>query len=406
MTDTSTRTAASSSSPVRLRYQLFGFFLTRMVINTSFRMIYPFLGPISRGVGLPVEDVTRAITLRAALGLFSPLIGSIADTRGRRAAMSLGIASFVAGMLLVGFWPSFATLVAALLLTMFSKIILDPALLAYLGDRVSYEQRGLAVAIAEFSWAGAFFLGVPVAGWLIASGGWNTPFWVLGLIGIGIFLLIRRIVPAEQTRVIRRASLRAGLEKIARHRPSIGILIIGLMISGSNEVVNIVYGVWLENAFAVKLGALGAAAAVIGLAELLGEGLVAGFADRIGKRRALGFGLGTYIIAALLLPGLATNETSALFGLFLFYLTFEFSVVASLPLLTELLPDARATLLAGNGAGHSLGRMLGSLVGPLIFTSGLAVNTTTAAVMNGVALLTLIVLVREHHDAAHRSTDS
>ncbi|MBL8166188.1 MAG: hypothetical protein JNJ61_29665, partial [Anaerolineae bacterium] len=80
MTQTSSTPPVSTSAPVRLRYQLFGFFLTRMVINTSFRMIYPFLGPISRGVGVPVEEVTRAITLRAAFGLFSPLIGSIADT--------------------------------------------------------------------------------------------------------------------------------------------------------------------------------------------------------------------------------------------------------------------------------------------------------------------------------------
>lgn len=406
MTDSTTPIAASASAPLRLRYQLAGFFITRLVINTSFRMIYPFLGPISRGIGVPVEDVTRAITLRAALGLFSPLIGSVADTRGRRAAMSLGIALFIMAMLLVGFWPSFGTLVLALLLTMLSKIILDPALLAYLGDRVSYQQRGLAVAVAEFSWAGAFFLGVPVAGWLIASGGWNTPFWVLGLTGIGLWLLIRRIVPAEPARKIKRPSLRAGLSRIARHRPSIGVLIIGLLISASNEVVNIVYGVWLEDAFAVKLGALGAAAAIIGLAELSGEGLVAGFADRIGKRRALGFGLGAYIAAALLLPGLARDENSALFGLFLFYLTFEFSVVASLPLLTELLPDARATLLAGNGAGHSLGRMLGSLLGPMLFTGSLAANTTAAALMNGVALLVLVWLVRERYEAAHRSADS
>lgn len=386
---------------MRLRYQLFGFFLTRMVINTSFRMIYPFLGPISRGVGVPVEEVTRAITLRAAFGLFSPLIGSIADTRGRRSAMSLGIASFIAGMLLVGFWPSFGTLVVALLLTMFSKIILDPALLAYLGDRVSYKQRGLAVAVAEFSWAGAFFLGVPIAGYLIGVGGWNTPFWVLGLIGIGILLLVRRIVPVEPIRMIKRASLRGGLARIVKHRPSIGVLVIGLMISLSNEVVSIIYGVWLERSFAVQLAALGVSAAVIGFAELVGEGLVAGFADRIGKRRALGIGLVTYIAASLMLPVLARDENSAFLGLFLFYLTFEFSVVASLPLLTELLPDARATLLAANGAGHAAGRMLGSQLGLLLFAGGISVNTTAAALLNGVALLALIVLVREHHDATH-----
>jgi hypothetical protein len=46
-----------SRAPVRLRYQLAAFSLTRAVINTGFRMVYPFLPTFARGLGaLPVVE--------------------------------------------------------------------------------------------------------------------------------------------------------------------------------------------------------------------------------------------------------------------------------------------------------------------------------------------------------------
>jgi predicted MFS family arabinose efflux permease len=88
-------------------------------------------------------------------------------------------------------------------------------------------------------------------------------------------------------------------------------------------------------------------------------------------------------------------------GLFLFYLTFEFVIVCTIPLMTELAPKARATLLAANGAGHSLGRMLGSLIGPALFVSGLWTNALVAVVLNLVALVLLWAFI--HEDAPHKA---
>ena len=67
------------------------------------------------------------------------------------------------------------------------------------------------------------------------------------------------------------------------------------------------FGSWIEHSFAIQIAALGLASAVIGIAELCGEGLVAAFVDRLGKRRALMLGLSAYIVACLLLPMLGTN---------------------------------------------------------------------------------------------------
>ena len=125
-----------------------------------------------------------------------------------------------------------------------------------------------------------------------------------------------------------------------------------------------IFGVWLEDSFDLQIAALGAASAVIGLSELGGEGLVAAFVDRLGKPRAIGLGLAANCLAALALLFLGRTQAGALVGLFFFYITFEFTLVSIIPLMTELLPSARATLMAFNMAALSLGRALGDLLAP------------------------------------------
>jgi MFS family permease len=74
---------------------------------------------------------------------------------------------------LVSIWPTYVGLFVALLLAGAGKIIVDPAMQAYLGDRVAYSRRGLVIALVEFGWSGAFLLGVPLVGWVVARAGYN-----------------------------------------------------------------------------------------------------------------------------------------------------------------------------------------------------------------------------------------
>ncbi|HSS98519.1 MAG TPA: MFS transporter [Terriglobales bacterium] len=407
--------------PVRLRYQVLAFTITRTIINTAFRMIYPFLPAIARGLGVSLESVTLGITLRSAMGLLSPAFGSFADVWGRKRALLLGVLLFTVGMILVALSPTYPALIISLLLVGASKIVFDPAMYAYLGDHVAYHQRGLAIGLAEFGWSGAFLLGIPVVGWLIARNEWTAPFpwaqtshlgiplirgllpgerwdapfiWLM-LLGVGLIVLLWSILPVDTSHTMARTSLRQGFRTILTYPPAVAGLTISILISASNETVNIVYGVWMENSFGLQVAALGAASAIIGIAELGGEGLVAGFVDRIGKRRAVGIGLSSYAVACILLPIIGTTPQGALVGLFVFYLTFEFTIVSSIPLMTELIPAARATLMAGNVAAFSLGRVFGSLIGPVLFSYGLGVNAVTAAIMNLIALAALIFVLHE-----------
>ena len=102
------------------------------------------------------------------------------------------------------------------------------------------------------------------------------------------------------------------------------------------------------------------------------------------------FGLIGNILASLLLPIIGRTEVGALVGLFLFYITFEYVLVSHIPLMTEVMPDARATLLSFNVMGHSLGRGIGALVATFIYQRlGFLPVTFVAILFNVFALLAL-----------------
>jgi predicted MFS family arabinose efflux permease len=385
---------ATGAPRLRLRVYLIAFSVTRGVINTMYRMVYPFMTVFARGLGVPVEQVAAAVAVRSSLGLAAPLLGSTADRHGRTRAMLLGLSLFIAGTLFVAAWPSYWPFVVALLLTGGGKIIFDPAMQAQLGDRVGYTRRGQAIALTELGWSLAYLVGVPVMGWLIARSGWTAPFpWLAGLAATAAVILWR-ILPADAPARGTAASLRRGLRQITAQRAALAALAVGLVASAANETVNIVFGAWLEASFGLRVAALGAAAAVLGLAELSGEGLVATVTDRLGKRRAVTVGLVLNGLAGLLLPVLARSTVTALVALFVFYLTFEFTIVSSISLMTELVPEARATLMSSYVAALSAGRVLGAGLGLALFTLGIRANTAAAVALNILAILLVVRGIR------------
>jgi predicted MFS family arabinose efflux permease len=162
-----------------------------------------------------------------------------------------------------------------------------------------------------------------------------------------------------------------------------------IFFSAANEMVNLLFGVWLEDSFGLKIAALGAASVVVGLSEFGGESLTAGLVDRLGKERSIRWGLFLNCLCAVLLYYLGGNLWTALTGLFFFYITFEYAIVSCLPLISEIMPDARATILGLNISAYAIGRALGALVAPYLYQVGFGLNITAAVLLNLAAILVL-----------------
>ena len=337
---------------MRLRFQLIIIMLLRTIFNTMHRMVYPFLGTFARGLGVDITALSFALTGRALAGAFVPFISSVSDQRGRRFGMLAGIVLFTCGVAMVAIWPSLWTMTAALILALLGKYLFDPAMQAYFGDRIPYQQRGLALAITEVSWSLAFIVGVPAMGFLIARYGWSAPFPVLTVLGVGMFVVIWWMVPRRDLNHIPARNPWANFGTVLHNAPALAGISIALWATAANELVNLIFGVWLEDSFGLQIAALAGASAVIGVSELGGEGLAALLTDRIGKTRALALGLSANAVAAIILPFIGWTEFGALVGLFLFYITFEYVMVSHIPMMTELLPGARATVMSFNITGH------------------------------------------------------
>ena len=376
---------------MRLRFQLLIFMFLRIVLNTMHRMVYPFLAVFARGLGVEFTTLSFVVTARSFIGMFTPVLGAIADQRGRRFGMLLGIFLFIVGMSLVTLAPSFLTFSAALLLAILSKYLFDPSMQAYFGDRIPYEQRGTALAVTEGAWSLSFIAGIPLMGALISRFGWNAPFPLLAGLGLVMFAVIWWMLPqGDHASRMPRADSIKNVRTVLTSIPALAGISIALWASAANELVNLIFGVWLEDSFGLKIAALAGASAIIGFSELSGEGLVALTTDRLGKPRALVLGLIGNIIASLLLPIVGRTEIGALVGLFLFYITFEYVLVSHIPLMTEVMPNVRATLLSFNVTGHSLGRMIGALLATFIYQRfGFFPVTLTAILFNIFALLAL-----------------
>ena len=178
-----------------------------------------------------------------------------------------------------------------------------------------------------------------------------------------------------------------------------GALVFAFCFNAANDTFFVVYGVWLENAFDMTVMALGAGTAVIGVAELCGEGLTAALSDRVGLKKSVMVGTGVTVLNYALIPLYGHSLVVAFIGIFMLFLSFEFTVVTSIALYTEILPRSRATMIASVMAAAGLGRVAGALAGGVVWlTGGIVATGVVSAVMTAIALIALLVGFRQWED--------
>ncbi len=367
--------------------------IVRTVFNTFYRMIYPFLPYIAKGLGVDLRTISYAITTRSLMGIIGPFLASIADSRGRKAGILLGAITYTAAISLIALWPTFPAFFIALSMAFIGYLIFIPSMQAYLGDQVAYEQRARVLGITEFAWSLSAIIGVPLAGFIIARKGWLAPFPLIAILGAVSVITLAWMLPKDPAPSGDNPGFIRNLRTVLTFPPAIAALAMAGLYTAANETITLVYGVWIEQAFALTIASLGATALVIGISEFGGEIFVTLFTDRIGKRRAIAIGIIGNCLATLALAIFGRWLAGAVICLFLFYFTFELTVVSGIPLMSEIMPSARATMLASHMAILAIGRAVGDLLAPVLFTqtifSGIGANAIAAIVFNLLALAAL-----------------
>jgi MFS transporter, DHA1 family, inner membrane transport protein len=369
----------------KIKLHIVLFTLTRIVVNTSYRMVYPFLPVFARGLGIEPTSLAMAFSIRSFLGVFGPFLATVSDTHDRKTGILLGIGLFTVGSGVVGLWPTFWIFILGTSLAQLGNVVFIPSLNAYLGDHVPYKKRGRVMAITELSWALSFIVGIPIVRFLIESYTWITPFYFLTGIGLMFFLLYVWLLPPHSIPKTEDNKLWQNLGRVLTTWPALAGLLVGVLVTSSNETINLVFGMWIEGQFGLNFAALTAASIVIGISELGGEIFTGLWLDAIGKRRVIWIFLGVNSLAAFLLPFTENNLVLAIAGLGLFYIAFEIVLVSTLTMMSQVMPMSRATMLAATVAGFSLGRMLGNLIAPGLFGISFWATCLAAVIFNLIA---------------------
>ena len=366
--------------------------LCRLILNSARRFAYPFAPALSRGLGVPLTAITTIIAANQSTAIIGMFFGPLADRLGYRLMMLAGLGVLVVGMFAGSFFPFYGVILVALFLAGLGKSIFDPALQAYVGERVPFHRRGLIIGVLELSWAGSTLVGIPLLGLLIEHLGWRAPFFALGGVGlIGIAAL--KVVTAKdgkKTVMHQTAGIFNAWRQLVQERAALGAIGFAFFVCAANDSLFVIYGAWLETSFNLGIVALGFSTTVIGIAELSGEGLTAAVSDRLGLKRSVIAGLSLCIMSYIILPLMGNTLPLALGSLSFIFLTFEFTIVSALSLCTELLPGLRATMMSGFLAAAGIGRVIGVLIGGSVWlTGGIFVTTFVSAAISCLGLASL-----------------
>ncbi len=366
--------------------------LVRLLLNSVERSVYPFLPAIARGLNVPLAQAGLLLTARAGGAFTVPFTVAVGGRGGRHrrlAMVALGL--FVAAMLLAGGPGLYATTMAGFVLFGAARPAYDVASQAYLSDRTPYERRARILAVLELTYAGGLLVGAPVVGWLIGRFSWRAPFLAAAVVALAA-------LAAVQVTLADGGSVRAPRLPRSFRPDADGIALLATMFlfTFGTDVTLVVFGAWLEQDFGLSLLALGGVSTLVGLAELAGESFTLAFGDRIGKRRTVATGLVMGLAAYLLLPFTDTSVATGLATLALALAGFELTIVAGIPMASEMQPDTRSSFLALTGVALAAARGVSAAVSPRIFAAwGLAGNAHVSAAAYALALTLLVLRVRE-----------
>jgi predicted MFS family arabinose efflux permease len=107
------------------------------------------------------------------------------------------------------------------------------------------------------------------------------------------------------------------------------------------------------------------------------------------------------------LPRIAGTLAVTMTAMAVVAMTSEFAIVSALPLVSELAPQARGTVMATNAAVISIGVMIVSVLAPRLWSSGgLALTTALSAAMAALAAVLLFSISPRRLGAARRTASN
>lgn len=374
--------------------------VARTAINSLRRTPYAIMTDLAAALGLPRQAVETAMALQWSMGVFGPLFGAFIDRNQRKQIMLAALGAFVLLTALgaLASWAGLAVgvVLGVIVLAGLCKTVYDPAMQAYISDNTPQARRGVAIGITETAWSLALVIFAPLGAFLIthASVGWL--FAVIAASGAAAWVLIWRLLPQDHVPARSGAAHTTHWRTLLGSRGALMLLVATACQSMAGEVMAIGYEAWFKQTFSLSVGVLASLTLYISAAEFGGEFSVVGLADRLGRRRLALIMLSVCAGFCLALPQAGASLPLAVALMVGMFLTFEASMVSVISLATDVLPQARGTMMTSLLGALAISRAFGTVVGGAVLrTGGYTMNGALSMALNIAAALLIWAFVGE-----------
>jgi MFS family permease len=217
--------ADAMHSPMRFgstRFVALMFFsvLSKLFINVSTRVLYPFDAYIASSLALPKAAVLVAISAGQIASTASLALSMLGDRIGHFALVFLGCFLASASTATIALLPKYTPLLLGYVALNFGATLMAPNLQILVASTAPPHRVGLVTGALEVSWGFAALLGFPLYGFVAARWGWPSPFFLffilISLSSICWCLVVRR--PRKSLAAKSNLLLKQRVAKIFRSR--------------------------------------------------------------------------------------------------------------------------------------------------------------------------------------------
>jgi predicted MFS family arabinose efflux permease len=336
--------------------------------NTLLRLPYPFIGDVAKGLGTTEASVGRMLAIGELSGLGGSFVGPQLDKGHHRRWAIRGYLAAAVGGLIIGLVGGRAGLLIGFCLIAFGVNLVTTTVHTFLGDSTAFEQRGRVIGIFEVSWALSLLIGGVVAGWLIETFTWSTPFFVFGLVLAISTPSLVRVMSSHTPRLIDTVKDEGNLQfNLVNCLFVVGVsvtLTLGQVLTFAS------FGTFLKQRHGFTTLTLGGVVTALGIMELVGSVGIASVADRLGKANSVLLGGTVMGSGSVLFITLGMDSKPfAVAAVLVFFLGFEFAYVALLAIVSEVGGERRGTVVSVDHAVVNITRAAGAALGPFLVGS-------------------------------------
>lgn len=351
----------------RLDKRTFAALITGMLaVSTGVGFIVPLLPLYAQTLGATGVWVGLIFGANPLMrGLFELVFGRLADVRGMKRFMVVGLAGY--SLVALGFLSARAPwqLFAWRLMQGFFGAMVEPVARAYAGSLTPKGQEGRVMSLYSLAFFAGFAIGPPLGGLLGQGLGPSAPFYGMTILSAAALLMVIFYVPEKVGNASRRGQALMPLSVIGRDRTIQGLIWGRSFLAQGRGIFTGLLPLWV-GAVGLSPFTAGALISVRSVVESLMQPLFGAASDRYDRRRLALCGYALAPVAFFLTPW-AVNT----WQLTLVCIVLALSGGVSVPAITALTVDkgrsvGMGSIMGATGTAMSLGMALGSFLGGFV----------------------------------------